>query len=297
VTNATWDDLWLNEGWTVYAEQRILEELEGKDYAHLLAAHWIDIMLSQMKNVGMDSAASRLKTDASTQSGPLDALTWVPYYKGFAFLKRLEQTVGRPEFDRFIAKYITQFRFTALTTEAFLEFLKQELPQAAAEVDLDQWVYQTGYPSDAPQITSPSLELVNGWVENFMQGQLPSRQEVANWNQYQVMRYLNQIPKETTVENCRQLEDLFDLKQSHNPQALSAFYIISIRSGDSSVMPRVEAFVGQVGRLILIMPIFMALAETEWSREKARPLFEEVRAQHHAITQSAVERLLTSKGL
>src|SRR5699024_10192983 len=33
VTNATWDDFWLNEGFTVYFERRITEAEYGKDYA------------------------------------------------------------------------------------------------------------------------------------------------------------------------------------------------------------------------------------------------------------------------
>jgi len=37
VTNATWDDFWLNEGFTVYFEMRIMEALYGKDRANMLA--------------------------------------------------------------------------------------------------------------------------------------------------------------------------------------------------------------------------------------------------------------------
>ena len=38
VTNATWDDFWLNEGFTVYFEKRICEKVYGKDYSQMLAA-------------------------------------------------------------------------------------------------------------------------------------------------------------------------------------------------------------------------------------------------------------------
>src|SRR2546423_7680571 len=36
VTNATWNDFWLNEGFTVYFETRIMEKLYGKPYADML---------------------------------------------------------------------------------------------------------------------------------------------------------------------------------------------------------------------------------------------------------------------
>jgi leukotriene-A4 hydrolase len=38
VTNATWNDFWLNEGFTVYFETRIMEKLYGKDYSEMLAS-------------------------------------------------------------------------------------------------------------------------------------------------------------------------------------------------------------------------------------------------------------------
>src|SRR5438132_6796093 len=38
VTNASAEHFWLNEGWTVYAERRILETLEGAEVAALHAA-------------------------------------------------------------------------------------------------------------------------------------------------------------------------------------------------------------------------------------------------------------------
>ena len=37
VTNATWSDFWLNEGYTVYIERRIIEQLYGKDRAQMEA--------------------------------------------------------------------------------------------------------------------------------------------------------------------------------------------------------------------------------------------------------------------
>jgi aminopeptidase N len=35
VTNATWNDFWLNEGFTVYFENRIMEAIYGKDFADM----------------------------------------------------------------------------------------------------------------------------------------------------------------------------------------------------------------------------------------------------------------------
>ena len=37
VTNETWNDFWLNEGFTVYFERRIMEAIYGEDYSDMLA--------------------------------------------------------------------------------------------------------------------------------------------------------------------------------------------------------------------------------------------------------------------
>ncbi|NOR90882.1 MAG: hypothetical protein GQ524_11595, partial [Anaerolineales bacterium] len=55
VTNATWEDFWLNEGWTTYAESRITEVLEGEDYSQLIGFVGRKLMFRVMERFGMDS--------------------------------------------------------------------------------------------------------------------------------------------------------------------------------------------------------------------------------------------------
>ena len=38
MTNGTWNDFWINEGFTVYFENRIMEAVYGADYAAMLQA-------------------------------------------------------------------------------------------------------------------------------------------------------------------------------------------------------------------------------------------------------------------
>ena len=45
VTNATWNDFWLNEGFTVYFEQRIMESIYGRKYSEMLARLTLDLSL------------------------------------------------------------------------------------------------------------------------------------------------------------------------------------------------------------------------------------------------------------
>jgi len=133
VTNATWEDFWLNEGWTTYAESRITEVLEGEDYSQLLGFVGRKLMFRVMERFGMDSDKTCLKY---SQRGidPDEVFSVIPYIKGSSFVLKLERSVGREVFDAFIKKYIATFSFQSLTTEGFISFLEQELPEAIKNV-------------------------------------------------------------------------------------------------------------------------------------------------------------------
>src|SRR5215211_3981997 len=165
VTNATWQDFWLNEGWTTYAEQRITEVLEGKDVTDLCSAFAEKQLIEVMERFGMDSALTRLKLPAERDADSFT--TTIPYYKGCFFLQECEYAVGRPRFDAFIQKYMGSFQFQSLTTEAFLDFLKAELPEVFEKVDLYKWIYEPGLPEERHRPKSPLYDEVEKVLNDY----------------------------------------------------------------------------------------------------------------------------------
>ena len=65
VTNSSWEDFWLNEGFTVYFENRIMEELYGKEVADILAIIEFDELQEELKAIlnGKYPEDGRLKLD------------------------------------------------------------------------------------------------------------------------------------------------------------------------------------------------------------------------------------------
>lgn len=296
VTNATWEDFWLNEGWTTYAQTRIDEALEGRDYAQLSAAIERERMLENMRLFGMDSDPTRLKY--SMQGVDPDAVfSNIPYQKGYAFLVLLEQSVGRQAFDQFIKKYITTYRFQSLTTEGFVAFLERELPRTGDQVDIQEWLYGTGFPDSAPAIRSTLLDDAVGRIQAYQTGKRPTGQEVANWRPGQIHLFLRMLPEQIPVDDCRYFESLFGFKESRDFDLLSAFYTIAIRSGYQDVFSNVEELVGRVGRGLYLKPLYRSMVQTEWARSLARPLFERCRGGYHSITASAIEQILAGAGV
>ena len=123
VTNASWKDMWLNEGFTSYVENRIVEALYGKEQASM---EYAIARNSLKKEIGsMPEATQSLAVKPGTQLDADDALSAVSYDKGAWFLQFLEERFGRQEFDAFLRGYFDHFAFQSITTEQFLAYAKK----------------------------------------------------------------------------------------------------------------------------------------------------------------------------
>lgn len=292
VTNATWEDFWLNEGWTVFAERRIQEVTEGVECAQLHAAVRRKSMLEDMHQFGMESTPTRLKF---SQQGidPDEVFSTIPYEKGCSFLARVEKYTGRERFDQFIRDYIQTFQFKSLTTDDFLAFLRKSFPDIDKHIDIKKWVFEPGFPSDALEPSSPLLDRIYECVKNYQEtGTLPTSQEVASWVPSQVEVFLKAMPKQIPAKDCAALRELLGLEKSRNNNHLAEYFVIAIRSGFEPVLPQVEQMVSRVGRMLYLKPVYRALAETPWSKPHAERLFSTYRHAYHPIAVSALERVL-----
>jgi leukotriene-A4 hydrolase len=296
VTNASWADFWLNEGWTTYAETRITEILEGRDVTDLNAVYDEKRTLEIMQRTGMDSPLTCLKYAGENKDA--DSFTSVlAYTKGCFFLKECEYAVGRERFDRFIQKYMKTFQFQSLTTEQFLDFLKAELPQVFEKVDVQTWVYKPGMPEVWHKPQSHLYDEVEQALADIRQGRLPTKAQVQDWHRYQMLSFLQGLPKTIPVEECKALEAVLELEKRNDDYYYSYFYATCILSGYQEILPRVERFVERIGRMLYLMPIVRAMTEADWSRDKARPLFESVRVHQHPVTANQVEDMLKKAGV
>jgi leukotriene-A4 hydrolase len=296
VTNATWQDFWLNEGWTTYAESRITEVLEGKEVEDLRGAFSEKQLIAVMERIGMESPYTCLKLPGGEKDAD-SFTTIIPYYKGCFFLKECEYAVGRKRFDAFIQKYMGSFHFQSLTTEAFLDFLKAELPEVFEKVDIRKWVYEPGLPEEWHRPKSHLYDEVQEVLNDYERGTRPTKLQAQSWHRFQIFSFLQGLPEKIPVADCQYFEDILDLEERNDAGYYSYFYATCIASGYEAILPRVEQFMGEIGRMIYILRIVRAMIATDWSRGYIRPLFERVRDRHHQITVHAIEGLLKKAGL
>ncbi len=294
VTNATWEDFWLNEGWTTYAEARITEVLEGKEVADLIAVYDEKRLFEIMERIGEDSPLTSLYVPSEGRD-PDTTFTIIPYLKGCFLIKECEYAVGRERFDDFIQKYTGKYQFQSLTTEAFLEYFESELPEVFEKVDLKQWIYETGFPENRNKPQSDLYDEVQEVLATYQKGKRPTKEQVAHWHRYQIMSFTQALPKQIPVEDCKYFEEILDLESKNDSDHFSRLYAICINSGYEEILPRVEEFVGRVGRMLYTQPIFRALIAADWSRKHARRIFEAVRHRHHKISAHVINKILEPK--
>ncbi|MBW8010409.1 MAG: M1 family metallopeptidase [Chloroflexi bacterium] len=296
VTNSTWEHFWLNEGWTTYAEGRITETLESVEAAKLRKAFFADQLMLTMQRVGMESNLTCLKTSLDGLN-PDTVISYIPYYKGMFFIDKLEQAVGRESFDVFIQKYMQRFKFQSLTTEEFLTFLDEELPEAGEKVSIQEWVYEPGVPEGGFPVESELYAEAMTALQAFQDGDLPSQEQVSGWKYGQTAAFLQGLPEKMTIQECKQVDQLFDLETTRDAGLLYLFYPRCITSGYEHMLSRIEELLARIGRGAYINPIFRALASEAWSKPHARRIFEQVRERYHPLAVSSIDEILTEAGL
>jgi len=171
------------------------------------------------------------------------------------------------------------------------------VPEVFEKVDVQAWVYKPGMPETWHRPHSHLDEEVEQTLADFRQGKLPTKDQVKDWHRYQMLSFLQGLPRSISMEECKTLEAILELEKRNDDYFFSYFYATCILSDYQEIMPRVEKFVERIGRMLYLMPIVRAMTEADWSRNKVRPLFEKVRAQQHPVTAAAVEDLLKKAGL
>ncbi|MBU8871562.1 MAG: M1 family metallopeptidase [Gemmatimonadales bacterium] len=291
VTNATIDDFWLNEGFTVWAERRILEKSDGSEAKALSAAIGRNGLMAAMKSFGEGSPFTKLKTDGKGKD-PDEFYSLVPYEKGFLFVALLEEVVGLEKFDAFVKKYIEHFAFTSITTAEFEEFLEAELPGAGAQIGAHDWIHKPDLPENAPKFSSERLEKLQGLGRGWSDGARPDLDEARGWSPEHWQIFLQAMPRVLPEADCAWLDKNFHLTEQGNCEILSNWLIIAASSGYEPVYDRIRSFLAEVGRMKYLKPLYTTLYENEATRPMAREIFAGSAESYHPIAKGGIERIL-----
>ena len=274
VTNASANDFWLNEGFTVYAERRILEALEGRESAELHAAIGLHDLKVTLERFADRPQLTRLRTDLSGVD-PDEAYSTVPYEKGYLLLRMLEETAGRAAWDGFLRSYLEAFRFQSITTQDFLDFLEAHLPGLAARAGAPAFIDGPGLPANAPLPRSQRLsELQAGTAE-------PG-------NPTELLAWLQSMQPDAA--RLRELDARFGLSTRRSLELRHTFVLLQLRAGVPEGVEGARRVALETGRMKYLRPVFTELARRD--PRAAERIYAEARSGYHNIARSVVEGLL-----
>ena len=293
-TNGTWRDFWLNEGFTVYIEERIQEAVYGAERTAMESS--LEVQAFKEELLDLDERDQVLHVDLAGRD-PGDGFTGVPYVKGAMFLRTIEQEVGREAFDEFLRGYFDEFAFRSVTTGQFAKYLDDQLlskhPKAKQSIPIQEWLERPGLPAQRHEHVSNVLEVADVAAGEWFAGATQaSNLATADWTTHHWLRFVRAIPEAAGPERLAELDEAFNLTGETNAEILSEWLEVAIRSDYPAADGALQRFLTNVGRRKFLRPLYGELAKTEAGKAKALAIYAEARPGYHPTTVEIFDKSL-----
>ena len=299
VTNATWNDFWLNEGFTVYFERRIMEQMMGKTYSEMLWELGYQDLVTAVEDSGLSRKDTWLKLSLEGRD-PDDGLTDIAYEKGSLLLELIEKNVGREKFDKFLNTYFNDHAFKTITTENFLIYLNNNLIKGDTallkKLNLNAWVYGPGIPDNCPRADQERFLKVNVEREKFINETPPAQLNTKGWTTHEWLHFLRKMPQTLSEAQMKSLDDAFKFTISGNSEIADLWYVMAIRADYKAAFPAMEEFLSHVGRRKFLGPLYTEMMKTSPGAEMAKHLFEKYKGNYHPLAQETLAKVVGKRG-
>ncbi|HVY79425.1 MAG TPA: M1 family metallopeptidase [Steroidobacteraceae bacterium] len=297
VTNATWRDFWLNEGFTVYLERRIVEALYGARREQMEDVLGLQSLRRELADLG--ASDQHLAIDLRGRD-PDEGTTDVAYEKGKLFLQFLAARFGRDTFDAFLRGYFDHFAFQSIDTEQFLDYLDAKLlaprPDVVSDQEIHAWVYEPGLPGFAVLPSEDVFAPVDRVRGLWLSGAMPIdtvQAKAKEWSTQEWLRFLDNMPAQLPRARLDELDQRFALSKSSNAEIAHSWFRIAIRNSYSPAYPQLTRYLTTIGRRKLVRPLYEELMKAPGGAALARSIYAKARAGYHPIVQTSIDAIVT----
>ncbi len=294
VTNATWRDLWLNEGFTSYVENRIMEELFDESRANMENALSVQGLRAQVKELPKGDTILHITLDGRD---PDDAFSGVPYTKGQMFLVFLEQRFGRKVFDNFLNQYFADHAFKSLTTPEFEQYLKKYLidkhPGKVTTAEINEWLHAPMLPDFLPNPQSDAFTNIDNATQDWFDKKIELVDlPTDKWSIHEWLHFINNLPQDISLVKMTELDKAYNLTASTNNEVAHAWLKLAIKRNYDVVNQRLEDYLISIGRRKLIVPLYKELMNSEAGSQFAQRVYEIARPGYHPLAQGTVDAIV-----
>ena len=295
VTNSTWNDFWLNEGFTTYFEHRIMESVYGRELEEMLAELELTALRESLESKFASTPRDTwLHLDLAGRD-PDAGMTTISYDKGHFFLRAIEEAAGRERWDRFLVDYFDKYAFQTMDSRTFIRYLSDNLllddPALEKALQIENWIYGPGLPSNCPEPRSRALAQVRAQITTFSAGAGASSLDSQNWTAHHFLYFLRNLPSSLELARLADLEGTFHFTRSSNSEILHDWLLLSIKTGYAADQA-LESFLTRQGRRKFLLPLYRELARTKEGSGKARRIYRKARPGYHSISRRSVEEIL-----
>lgn len=296
VTNASWNSFWLNEGFTVYFERRIVEKVYGKDFAAMEARLGYQDWMNEANAFGLDSPDTRLAVELQDRD-PDDGMTDIPYEKGYAFLRYVEENTNRDSFDIFLKQYFNEFAFKPVTTEMFLEYFKENYLKKFPAFDpkIEEWIFKPGIPEMAKPPVSVKFDNLDRKIAEYRQGKISEKDLAADYASQEWVYLIRKLPDTLSEKQFNNFNQLYHWSKSGNNEIKAAWIEkASLTGHGKAIIADTEEFLNSVGRRKYLEPIYTAL-KTRGLEAEAKEIYSKARPLYHYVAVRTIDVLLNVK--
>ncbi len=292
VSNATWRDLWLNEGFTTYFTNRIVEAVYGKEMAELEVVLEYGRLLEEFKTMPVEKQTVTANVQEEDPNNAFDRFT---YDKASMFVHDLERRLGRSDFDQFLVTYVQHFSFKAITTEDFIAYAKQTLlvdhKDKISEAELLEWIHGVGMPNWFVAPTSSSLDKVVTSQQQWLAEGSADNFQASNWSVHHWQYFLTTLPESLTQQQLQDLDNHFNLTQSKNAEIAFAWFTVAIRNNYQKVLPAVASYLQSIGRGKFVRPLYKSLNDAGLT-ELAKEIYQVARSGYHPSIVGMLDKIV-----
>ena len=294
VTNASWRDFWLNEGFTSYVTNRLMEAVYGRERGDMERVLEAEELKRDFAGV---PEAQRPLASPPTPADPDDFASVIPYNRGSLFLYNLELAFGRERFDAFLRSWFDGKAFSSQSTEDFLAFLDAQLLKDAGKLFTPElardWIYGVPLPGDTQFPASDAFDQVAQLRADWLDRRIVARQlPFSRWSVLHWSYFLDGLPATLSAERLGELDQAVSLSLSQNRFLLRSWLPLAIAHGYTAADEPTRQHLLRVGRMYYIAPVYRALLKTEAGRARAKAIYAEARPGYHPIAQAAIDKLI-----
>lgn len=294
VTNATWDDIWLNEGFTTYVEHRIGEAIFGKKEFDMQNVITNKELVDNVAEYGDTNPDTRLKVSL-TGRNPDEGISMIPYVKGYAFLRVIENAVGREKFDPFIKNYFDSHAFQSITTEDFVKYINENLIKGdktlADKIQLDNWIYKPGIPSNILPVSSADFDAIDAIQKSWREtGVIGLSKKITTTAEKQ--HFIDHLPTDITAKEMEAIDKEFNFTKGGNFIIKRQWFVQAIRHQYKAANPAIEQFLIGSSRTGSIMMLYKEMVKTPEGKIWAKQVFDKAKSGYHATTIQDAEGVL-----